>query len=399
MSIDLMQERGTPLDQQKFTWRELVQVPTSKLDDDAFTRVRVILMNGIESEALRFQHACARMNKELQLALARVRRVEQHQQTMVNWLLPSDLSPLETTIGFEQVAIEVTASVALREPDADLAQVYRFGLLEDFDHLYRFSALMDRVGGGDANNILQSYTDILPGRPTSVEHRAPEDDLRECYDRNKAQPITKLNACTIMAGEHQTHDYYMTIGPMFADPIARQLYAEIASIEEQHVTQYESIIDPEETWLEKWLLHEAAEIYNYYSCVEFETNPRVKAIWERFLDYELGHLHFVLDIFRKFEKRDPAELLPPSLPAPVEYKSHREFVRKVLGKEVDLRARGTQFIHKREEKPDSPSRIYRDRMNSNGSPSEIVAAGYKWKPGTELAEETPDVKNLQRKSA
>jgi len=100
--------------------------------------------------------------------------------------------------------------------------------------MYRFAALMDRVTGGDANNILQSYTDIIPGRPTVVEHRAPEDDLRECYDRNKAQPISKLNAVTIMAGEHQTHDYYMTIGPMFADPVARQLYAEIASIEEQH---------------------------------------------------------------------------------------------------------------------------------------------------------------------
>jgi rubrerythrin len=289
--------------------------------------------------------------------------------------------------------------VAQHEPDEYLAQVYRFGLLEDFDHMYRFSALMDRVGGGDANNILQSYTDILPGRPTSVEHRAPEDDLRECYDRNKAEPITKLNACTIMAGEHQTHDYYMTIGPMFADPLARQLYAEIASIEEQHVTQYESIIDPEETWLEKWLMHEAAEIYNYYSCVEYETNPRIKAIWERFLDYELGHLHFVLEMFRKHEKRDPLQLLPQSLPEPIEYRSQRAFVRKVLGKEVDLRARGTQFIHKREEKPDWPSPVYRNQLNSNGSPSETVAAGYKWKPGTELAEETPDVKHRQRKTA
>jgi hypothetical protein len=35
-----------------------------------------------------------------------------HQQTTVNWLLPgADLSPLET-IRFEQVAIEVTASIA-----------------------------------------------------------------------------------------------------------------------------------------------------------------------------------------------------------------------------------------------------------------------------------------------
>jgi hypothetical protein len=395
MALDLIREKGIALEKQKFDWKDIVRVPTSKLDDDAFTRVRIILMNGIESEALRFQHACARMNKELQLELARVRRIEQHQQTLVNWLLPADLSPLETTIGFEQVAIEVTASVALQEPDEYLAQVYRFGLLEDFDHLYRFAALMDRVHGADANNILQSYTDILPGRPTAVEHRAPEDDLRECYDRRKALPISKLNAVTIMGGEHQTHDYYMTIGPMFADPVARQLYAEIASIEEQHVTQYESIIDPEETWLEKWLLHEATEIYNYYSCLTYETNPRVKEIWQRFLEYELGHLHHVLELFQKFEKRDAQELLPQSLPEPIAYESHREFVRKVLTEEVDYRAQGKQ-IGKKES---SASRQYREQMNSKGSPSEAIAKGYKWKPGTELAEETPDIKELQQRVA
>jgi hypothetical protein len=393
VSLDLLKEKGVPLDKQKFDWRDIVRVPTSKLDDDALTRVRIILMNGIESEAVRFQHACARVNKELQLALARIRRTEHHQQTMINWLLPADLSPLETTIGFEQVAIEVTASVAMHEPDPYLAQVYRFGLLEDFDHLYRFSALMDRVTGSDANNILQSYTDILPGRPTSLEHRAPEDDLRECYDRRKAEPISKLNAATIMSGENQTHDYYMTIGPMFADPLARQLYAEIASIEEQHVTQYESIIDPEETWLEKWLMHEAMEIYNYYSCVTYEKNPRIKAIWQRFLDYELGHLHYVLELFRKFEKRDPAQLLPKTLPEPIEYKSHREFVRKVLRAEVDFRAQGTQIGKNPETEA---SRQYREQMNSKGSPSETISGGYKWKPGTELAEETPDIKKLQK---
>src|SRR5690606_24784484 len=141
----------------------------------------------------------------------------------------------------------------------------------------------------DANAISQSYSDILPGRPTALEHRHPDDDLRDCYDRSAAELVTKLNALTIMAGEHQTHDYYMNIGPTFTDPIARQLYAEIASIEEQHVTQYESIIDAEETWLEKWLLHEACEVYNYWSCVESEENPRIKKLWERFPEYELGH--------------------------------------------------------------------------------------------------------------
>src|SRR5687768_4961043 len=190
MAIDLLKDRGTPLEQQTFTWKELVQAPYSKLDDDAFTRVRVILMNGIESEALRFSHACGRMNRELQRELATLRRIEQHQQTMVNWLNPADQTVLETTIGFEQVAIEVTAAVALAEPDPYLAQVYRFGLLEDFDHMYRYSALMDRVEGKDANTLLQSYTDILPGRPTQLEHRAPSDDLRNHYDRDSAEFIT-----------------------------------------------------------------------------------------------------------------------------------------------------------------------------------------------------------------
>jgi hypothetical protein len=383
MALDLFREKGIPLDRQEFTWRDLVRMPTSKLDEDAFTRVRVILMNGIESESVRFSHACARMNKGLQLSLARVRRVEHFQQTMVNWLLPPDLSPLETTLGYEQVAIEITAGLAQQEPDAYLKQVYEFGLLEDFDHLYRFSALMDRVDGKDANNILQCYTDIRPGRPTSVEHRAPEDDLRECYDRKTAHPITKLNTCTLMAAEHQVHDYYMTIGPMFSDPVARQLYAEIAAIEEQHVTQYESVIDPYETWLEKWLLHEANEVYTYYSCYMQEPNPRVKEIWERFVQYELGHMHHVAQLFQTIEKRDAHELLPDTLPDPVKFTSHRKYIRDVLSTQVDLRASGTQFVDKSE---DSPAPVaYRNRLNSTGSPSETVAAGYRWEPGTELA--------------
>jgi hypothetical protein len=327
------------------------------------------------------------MNGDTRLPLAQVRRVEQHQQTLVNWLLPADLSPLETTIGFEQVAIEVTASVAQHEPDDYMAQVYRFGLLEDFDHLYRFSALMDRMAGGDANTIIQNYSDIIPGRPTVVEHRAPEDNLRKHYTAPDAHPLTKLHAMTITASENQTHDYYMTIGPMFADPLARQLYAEIASIEEQHVTQYESMMDPSESPLEKWLLHEAMEVYNYYSCMQYETNPRIKQIWERFCDYALGHLHMVMNLMQEIEKRDPAELLPQTLPEPIEFESHRQFVRETLNAEVDLRAAGTEFINKDEEEERAPLSIaYREQMNSEGSPSETIAAGYTWMPGTELVE-------------
>lgn len=382
MAFSLFDSKGVDVDSQRFTWRDMVQKPISKLDDDAFTRVRIILMNGLEVEALRFGHMAARCNGALRLPLAKVRRSEQHQATMVNWLLGADHSPLETTIAYEQVAIEVTAAIAQREPDPYLAQVYRFGLLEDFDHLYRYAALLDRLEGKDANNILQSYTDILPGRPTMEHHRAPENDLRDPYDCTKADLMTKLHALTIVAGEAQTHNYYMNIGPLFSDSLARQLYAEIASIEEQHVTQYSSMLDPSETWLEQWVLHEATECYNYYSCLEQETNHHVKQIWERFLDYELGHFNLACDMFKQYDKRDPAEIITTDFAAPLEFRSQRDFVRKVLGGEVNLRTMGTQFVPLDQES--ELSRQYRDKLNAEGSPSESVASGYIWTPGTEL---------------
>jgi hypothetical protein len=383
MAIDLINDTGAPLAQQRFTLRELVRKPISKLDDDAFTRVRVILMNGIEHEALLFQQLALRFSRELRPALANVMRIEHFQQTMVNWLLSPDHSPLDTTIAFEQTAIEVTASIAQNEPDTYLAQAYRFGLLEDFDHLYRFSALQDRLEGKDANNILQSYTDIRPGRPTAQEHRHPSDELREPFDGTAAEFISKLNAQTLTAAELQVHGYYTNIGPQFADPVARQLYAEIATIEAQHVTHYGSLIDPSLPLLEQWLLHEANEVYNYRNCMEQESNPRIKEIWTRFLDYELGHLHVVRELFKKHEGRDPAEVLSADLPEPIHFESQRDFVRGVLAAEVDLRAHGTQFVPKEAES--QATREYRDFLTSQGSPSEAVAGGYQWYPGTELA--------------
>ncbi|MEE4152072.1 hypothetical protein [Pseudomonas viridiflava] len=379
---NLLDNKGTPLDKQHFTWKEMAGKPISKLDDDAFTRVRVILMNGVESDALRLKHFGSRFNKALRDPLAQVRRAEQHQMTMVNWLLSADHSPLETTVAYEQTAIEITAAVAQTEPDPYQAQTYRFGLLEDFDHLYRYSAMLDRLEGKDANNILQGYTDLVPGRPTSEHHRAPQDDLRENYQKDQAELITKIHAALITAAEYQTHDYYMNIGPTFADPVARALYAEIASVEEQHVTQYGSLQDPSETFIEKWLIHEAMEVYAYASCAEQEDNPRIKAMWERFVDYELGHLNLACELFKNLERRDPAEILGGQLPEMIAFKSQRDFVRTTLAAEVDLRAHGINYVNKQDE--NQASLDYRARLNAHGVPASVASAGYNWQPGTEL---------------
>lgn len=117
MSINLLKDKGAALDRQRFTWKDMVGKPISKLDDDAFTRVRVVLMNGIESDSIRTKQTALRMNLPLREKLAQLMRAEQHQETCINWLLGPDHSPLETTIAYEQVAIEVTASIAQLEQD------------------------------------------------------------------------------------------------------------------------------------------------------------------------------------------------------------------------------------------------------------------------------------------
>ena len=146
MSLDILAEKGVPIERQVFTWREFGATPYSKLDDDAFTRVRVILMNGVESEAVRFSHACARMNRDLRIPLARIRRIDHQQQKVINWLNPPDhhRSRHDRFRADGHRGHGVGRSERARPlPRAD----YRFGMLEDFDHLYRFSALMDRVMG------------------------------------------------------------------------------------------------------------------------------------------------------------------------------------------------------------------------------------------------------------
>ncbi len=385
MTIDLLRDKGTPVSRQRMSWKDMVGKPISKLDDDAFTRVRIILMNGLELDSLRTKQVALRMNREARVALAELMRVEQHQATTINWLIGADHSPIETTIGYEQTAIEVTASAAQLEPDPYLAQGYRYALLEDFDHLYRYSALLDRLEGKDANNIIQGYTDIVPARPTAEHHRAPEHDLLDPYAPD-APLATKLNAITLVGGEYQTHDYYMNIGPIFADPLARQLYAEIASVESQHITHYGSMLNPEESILAKLLLSEACEVWNYAGCLAQETNPRVKAMWEKFLDYELGHFQAALKLFKDLERRDPETVLGDGkLPPFIKFESHRKFVRQTIEDETSLRKNGTQFVQ--EDAEGRSSIAYREAVNAEGSPSSTVSDTYSWMPGTELMRE------------
>ena len=373
MTFNALKEKGIPVEKQLKSWHDIVKRPYKRMDVDCYTRTRQILMNGIETEAWGFKHCFARKceDNDLKMLLAHIRRIEDMQQTTVNWLSPVNQTVLDTTLGYEQVAVDLTAWLAQNEPDDYVKETFDFGLLEDFDHLYRYTQWAYMYEGNNPDDILQGMTDVVIGRPTQNHHNDNTIRLRKHYDKNTASPQTKVNILTLVSGEQQTHNYYAEHGFMYGNDDLKKTYAEICDVEEEHVTMYESLIDPTETPFEKWLVHEFTEVCNYYNCYVDEVDKRIKLIWEEMLAMEIGHLHAAAEVFKKYENRDPEEIIGTDIVLPCHFESQKSYVTNILenetGKRLDKNGEYT-FIDKL---PDNwPSYDAQKIINGKGAPTE-----------------------------
>ncbi len=346
MAFNPFDEKGIPIEKQPMSWSDLDVQPYDKNTVHPYTRTRIILMNGIEVESVFFLHQFARHSDNLQInqQLAMIRRMEQQQQKLINWLIPGNESPLEVTIGYEQVAVDLTAELARSEPDPYIKQALDFAMLEDFDHLYRYSNLLDLKQPGRPQQIVGDETEIMPGRPTVAEHRHPYDSVRKHYDNATADILTKLHVETIVSAEQQTMNFYMNVGPQAMEQLGRGLYQEIAMIEEQHVSQYEALADPRVSWLDMLVLHDYNECYMYYSCAESEPEPRIKNVWNRLLEMEITHLQLDRELVQRVANYDPADSYPASFPHLTTFHENKDYIRNVLQNQIDLTARETEFV-------------------------------------------------------
>jgi hypothetical protein len=375
MSFNPLEHKGIPLEEQLRNWSELNVQPYRKEEVHPYSRTRGILANGIEVEGVMFSHQMARntLDSDVKRKLAWLRRIEAQQQKAINWLIPGDESTIEVTLGYEQVAVDLTAFIAQNEPDPYLKSVYDFALLEDFDHLYRYANLYQLIEGKKASAICKHLTEITPGRPTCFEHRDPNDDLRRPMTALAAHPQSILNALTLVAGEQQTMNFYMTIGNRYQEPIARGLYAEIGMIEEQHVTHYESILDPTASWFQNLVLHQWQECWIYWSFAQEEPDARVKQMYETHLAMEIEQLRLACELMWAVEKRDPETVLPvPAFTVPLSFRENKSYVRHILATQTDLTAKFSDFVPVSTLPADDRYFAYQRRVNGNWSPSEDV---------------------------
>lgn len=375
MSFNPLKEKGISLEKQLRSWHNIAHRHFNKYEVDCYTRTRQILMNGIEIEAWNFKHNFARItdDEETKQFLAMTKRIEDMQQTTVNWMSPADQSVLETTLGYEQVAVDLTAWLAQNEPDDYIRETFNFGLLEDFDHLYRYSQWAYMEHGIDPDDIVQAQTDIMISRPTQNHHNDNILRLREHYDKATASPQTKVNILTLVSGEQQTHNYYAEHGMEYGNECLRETYAEIKDVEEEHVTMYESLIDPTESLYEKLLLHEFTEVCTYHNCMADEVDDMLKPVWEEFLAYELGHLQAAAELFKKHERRDPEEVIGTEIVYPCRFKSQKEYVTNILENEIDKRLGLDKDYTVIKKLPDNwPSYKVQEKVGEDGSPTEMT---------------------------
>ena len=340
-------EKARPIDKTLQNWQQMYPKPYNKREVDPYTKCRIILMNGTEFEANWFSHQMARhtCDGDFRREIALTREVEKQQQLKISLLKPANESILEHTIGYEQLAVDLTAELAKRETDCSVKTALDFALLEDFDHLYRYANLLEMEQGVYAEWLVGRYTEIMPGRPTISHHRYPKDNVRRCINAKTSDVQTVLNTMIITATEQQTMNYYMNVTNFAYSDLGRRLYQEIALVEEEHVTHYESLMDASASWLEMLLWHEYCECYLYWSCYMTETDAYIKNLWEENLTFEITHLHRAADLLKKYEGKDWQEVIPDGdFPAPISLHENIDYVRRILSDTVQYTTERDDYV-------------------------------------------------------
>ena len=226
--------------------------------------------------------------------------------------------------------LDLTSALAQHEENKNVKNALDFALLEDFDHLYRYANLLEGERHIDPEQLVGSHIEIMPGRPTVSEYRHPYDDIRQCIGTQDSL-LTKLNVNIITAAEQQTMNYYMNIGAFYDSECGRQLYNQIALIEEQHVSHYGSLKDPNLSWLECLLMHEYTECYLYWSAYETESDHSIRKLWEELFTQEVAHLHKAAQLLRKYEGKEWQQVIPGGeFPTLLKLAPSKEYVRQVM---------------------------------------------------------------------
>jgi hypothetical protein len=351
---------GIPLDRRTRDWRELNPTPIDPQACEPYTRCRVITMIGIENAAIRFDRLASWIEPEpaQRAAFEHLRSAAARQRRVLAGLLPRPGSVLESALAYERAAVDIDVWLARAEPEPQRRQVYQCDALEDFDHVYRYTSVLDLVGR--RAEPLDEVDDVLPDRsnPEQLGFR-----YEETGQPAGPEPLSACNALTMLAVEQQMTAFYDRVDADLFDPPARPVYREVSRLERDQVARHRPLVASDGGLREQLLMREYNECRMYHAFLQQETDARVRAVWELNLQLELGHLQAARDLLRRFDGREAEEVVGTGLPEPLDFDVNKQFLRWLLATHVDPDQLGSRAMR---EVPQV--REVRERLDAHRTP-------------------------------
>ena len=139
-------------------------------------------------------------------------------------------------------------------------------------------------------------------------------------------------------------------------------------IEEQHVSSYGSLLDTNCTWLENLVMHEYTECYLYYSCMTYETDPKIKDMWKQHLEQEITHLHLASEMLKKYEHKEWQQMFVngADFPTLLNIQPQVDYVRDIIKTTVNNTGKCEDFVDVNDLPPDYAFFEYQHIINGTG---------------------------------
>ncbi len=292
-------ERGEPLEEQIFPWsvdgvRKDTHDQLPLHEGDPRTLQSVIQMMAVEAQHWADYRAYGAWtaDAEMKSLFGQIARAEHLHHMRLMSLLPTPHATSEAVLAAETAALSAYTMCMENEASETIKKAYRHIFDDHLEHA-RYAEDLVRNAGCPAD-WYTGGADLKGGRSLDQQFMKPEDtiwqgDWSGCYDKNTADPRTALNVDMAMAGEVSAWTGYMYSMHMERDQDQRTHYAAFSSIEDQHVSILGSIIDPNETMLERALVHEQVEMQNYQRLMETETNDLAKEVFSDLYREDMEH--------------------------------------------------------------------------------------------------------------
>lgn len=303
-----------------------------KHETEPYTKARVtFLLAAINETCALLREMCkTEQNTELLRELYGLLDAEHRKAIKLSLLLPSDESVAERAVVHEQLAVDLTSALAEHEQNGIVKSALEHTLIDDADHLYRFSNLIDITEGISAQTLVGSLTEIMPGRHTAAQPHAIQNIKTQTQmgDCDLQTQLTVMIAATI---KRHSADFYTTACSLAEDKLSRLLFAEIARIELLHAVIYDSMLPTEESALKRLLLQKYCECYCVFSCCTSETDPRLRSVFDELLKTCTVQFRKAAELCERYENTQCENIIKDGeFPPSIILHSNTEYVRSIL---------------------------------------------------------------------